>query len=245
MALPLIGLTTYNGENQYGFPIAALMHKYISAVSKAGGAPVLIPSGLTDEARQTLLERLDGILFTGGGDIAIEHFGGEKHEKIILVDDARDKIELALVKAVAASGKPFLGICRGFQVINVALGGTLFTHIADQLPGAVKHDFNSGTQRDVLAHDVKVDDGTRLAEILGVSGLKVNSLHHQGVKGIAPALKPAAYATDGLVEGLELPGHPFGVAVQWHPEWLAGQESARRLFRAFVEAARVATDKNK
>jgi putative glutamine amidotransferase len=245
MSLPLIGLTTYNHENQYGFPITALMHKYITVVTYAGGTPVLIPSGLTDEAQRSLLERLDGILFTGGGDIAIEHFGGEPHAKIILVDEARDEIELALVKAVAAIGKPFLGICRGFQIVNVALGGTLFTHLADQLPGAVKHDYDSGTQREVLAHDVQVEQGTRLAEILGEPVLKVNSLHHQGAKGIAPSLKASAHAPDGLVEGLELPDHPFGVAVQWHPEWLTSQESARRLFRAFVEAAEANSDKRK
>jgi putative glutamine amidotransferase len=236
MSLPLIGLTAYNHQNQYGFPIAALMHKYITVVDDAGGAPVLIPSGLTDAARRTLLDRLDGILFTGGGDIAIEHFGGEPHEKIILVDEARDEIELALVKEVAANGKPFLGICRGFQVVNVALGGTLFTHIADQFPNAIKHDYDSGTQREFLAHDVEVAGGTRLAGILDISALKVNSLHHQGAKDIAPGLKPAAYAPDGLVEALELPGHPFGIAVQWHPEWLTVHEPARRLFRAFVEA---------
>ncbi|KAF0107177.1 MAG: putative glutamine amidotransferase [Anaerolineaceae bacterium] len=236
MSVPLIGLTTYNHQNQYGFPIAALMHKYIAAVDEAGGAPALIPSGLTGAARRSLLDRLDGILFTGGGDIAIQHFGGQAHEKIILVDEARDEIELALVRQAAAGGKPFLGICRGFQVVNVALGGTLFTHIADQFPNAIKHDYDSGTQREFLAHDVNVAGGTRLAEILGAAELPVNSLHHQGVDRIAPPLVASAHAPDGLVEGLELPGHPFGIAVQWHPEWLTAHEPARRLFAAFVAA---------
>jgi putative glutamine amidotransferase len=236
MSLPLIGLTTYNHQNQYGFPIAALMHKYIMVVDEAGGAPVLIPSGLTGAARRTLLDRLDGILFTGGGDIAVERFGGEPHARVDLVDGRRDEIELALVREAVAGGKPFLGICRGFQVVNVALGGTLFTHIADQFPNAIKHDYDSGTQREFLAHKARISEGTRLAEILGVTELEVNSLHHQGAKELAPGLKPSAYAPDKLIEGLELPGHPFGIAVQWHPEWLTAHEPARRLFRAFVEA---------
>ncbi len=236
MSLPLIGLTTYNDENQYGFPVAALMHQYIRAVQDAGGASVLIPSGLEDEARRTLLDRLDGVLFTGGGDIAIERFGGEPHEKVHKVDKMRDNIELALLGEMIASGKPFLGICRGFQVINVALGGTLYTHIADQLPGAVKHDYDSGTQREFLAHDVRVAQGTRIADMLGETRLQVNSLHHQGAKDVPAALKAVAHAPDGLVEAVELPDRPFGIAVQWHPEWLTDQPAARRLFRAFVEA---------
>ncbi len=238
MPPPLIGLTTYNDKNLYGFPIAALMHKYILAVGEAGGTPILIPSGLTAEMRRTLLERLDGILFTGGGDIATEAFGGEPHPRLTNVDPARDTLELALFQAVANDGKPFLGICRGFQVVNVALGGTLYADLADQMPGAIKHDYDSGTQRQFLAHKVRVDGDTRLAEIVGETALGVNSLHHQGAKELAAGLKPAAFAPDGLVEAVELPGHPFGMAVQWHPEWLMEQPAARRLFEAFVEACR-------
>jgi putative glutamine amidotransferase len=238
MPVPLIGLTTYNDKNQYGFPVAALMHKYILAVSEAGGTPVLIPSGLKEDPRSTLLERLDGILFTGGGDIATETFGGEPHPLVAAVDPARDSLELALFKAAASDGKPFLGICRGFQVVNVALGGTLYTDIADQRPGAIKHDYNPGTQRQVLAHEVRVDSDTRLAEITGEPVLKVNSLHHQGAKELAAALKSVACAPDGLVEAVVLPGHPFGLAVQWHPEWLTDQPAMRKLFFAFVAACR-------
>jgi putative glutamine amidotransferase len=122
-------------------------------------------------------------------------------------------------------------------VVNVALGGTLYTHIQDQLPGAIKHDYDSDSQRQYLAHTIRMEKSSALAGILGESDLKVNSLHHQGAKDLAPAVKPAAYAPDGLVEGLEIPGHPFGMAVQWHPEWLLDQPVTRRLFGAFVEAA--------
>jgi putative glutamine amidotransferase len=237
MSTPVIGLTTYNGENRYGHPIAALMHQYIIAVSEAGGVPVLIPSGVTSEAINTLFERLDGILLTGGGDIAIERYGGVSHSSVHGVDPVRDTLEFALLQAAAESGKPFLGICRGFQMVNVALGGTLYTHIQDQLPGAVEHDYDSDSQRQFLAHAIRLEKSSSLAGIMSEPGLKVNSLHHQGAKDLAPSLKPVAYAPDGLVEGLELPGHPFGMAVQWHPEWLLDQPVTRRLFRAFVEAA--------
>lgn len=237
MSTPVIGLTTYNGENRYGHPIAALTQKYITAVNEAGGVSVLIPSGLNDEALRVLLGRLDGILLTGGGDIAIERFDGETHARVEGVDPDRDAVEISLLQAAVESGKPFLGICRGFQVVNVALGGTLYTHIQDQLPGAIKHDYDSGSQRQLLAHEVHVEKASSLAEILGEPLLQVNSLHHQGAKDLAPALKPAAYAPDGLVEAVELPGHPFGMAVQWHPEWLTDQPVTQRLFGAFVTAA--------
>jgi len=235
MPFPIIGLTTYNDNNQYGFPIAALMHKYVQAASEAGGIPVLIPSGLTEDARRALFNRMDGILFTGGGDISIEHFGGEAHPRIVSMDAERDAVEIALLKAAARGGKPFLGICRGFQVMNVALGGTLYTDLGDQMPGALKHDYDSGTQRQFMAHVVKVKE-SRLAGILGETDFQVNSLHHQGAKVLGAGLQAAAYAPDGLVEAVELSNHPFGFAVQWHPEWLLEFDHARRLFAALVEA---------
>jgi len=237
MSTPVIGLTTYHDENKYGFPVAALMHIYISALTEAGGAPVMIPSILTEDACQSILGCLDGLLLTGGGDIAIERFDGEFHPRVEGVDPDRDAVEFALLQAAAESGIPFLGICRGFQVVNVALGGTLYTHIQDQFPGAIKHDYDSGSQRQLLAHQVNVEEASDLAGILGENVLYVNSLHHQGVKDLSGALRPAAYAPDGLVEAGELPNHPFGMAVQWHPEWLTDQPVTRRLFRAFVDAA--------
>jgi putative glutamine amidotransferase len=236
MVAPVIGLTTYNDKNKYGYPISALSHRYITALTGAGGVPLLIPSGLTDEALKAVLERLDGILLTGGGDISIERFRGEFHPRLDGIDPERDATEFALLQGAVDSGKPFLGICRGFQMVNVALGGNLYTDIQDQLPGAIKHDYDSGSQRQFLAHDVVVEESSYLAGILGETNLKVNSLHHQGVKDLASALRPVAYAPDGLVEATELPGHPFGIAVQWHPEWLTDQPAAKRLFQAFVAA---------
>jgi putative glutamine amidotransferase len=233
---PLIGITTNHSTNIHGHPTVMLMQSYINAVIQAGGAPVLIPSQIAQDGWDAVYSRLDGLLLSGGGDIALEHFPGEPHPRIDGVDPARDSVELKLVQAAASDGKPFLGICRGCQVINVAFGGTLYTHILDQLPNALDHDY-PGNMRTVLVHEVKMEEGTRIAEMLGEPILKVNSLHHQGLKEIAPALRVAGHAPDGLVEAIELPEHPFGLAVQWHPEWLTDQESTRNLFRRFVEAA--------
>ncbi len=237
MSHPIIGVTTYQGKDEKDLPIVALLRAYVDALIQAGGVPVLIPSSLVDETRQALCGSLDGILFTGGGDIALDRFSGEPHPRVYGVDVERDSIELSLLDTIMHDKKPFLGICRGFQVINVGLGGTLYTHIEDQMPGALKHDYYPDFPRTYLAHTIKTEGGTLLANILGEADLSVNSLHHQGVKGIPEALKPAAYAPDGLVEAVELKNHPFGIAVQWHPEWLTRQPATRRLFRAFVEAA--------
>ena len=233
---PLIGITTYQSTNVYGQPLVALQQSYIRAVMQAGGVPVLIPSNIAEDGWDAIYKRLDGVLFSGGGDIALEHFVGDPHPRIDDVEPERDSIELKMVQAAVSDGKPFLGICRGCQVVNVALGGTLYTHIPDQLPKALDHSY-PGNMRTVLVHEVKIEEGTHIAEIYGEPIIKVNSLHHQGLKEIAPALRVAGHAPDGLVEAIELPDHPFGVAVQWHPEWLTDQVSTRNLFRKFVESA--------
>lgn len=233
---PLIGITTYSSTNSHGQPTVILQQSYIKAILQAGGVPVLIPSAIAEDGWDAAYSRLDGILFSGGGDISLEHFAGDPHPRIDEVDPARDSVELKMVQAAASDGKPFLGICRGCQVINVALGGTLYTHIPDQLPNALDHSY-PGNKRMVLVHEVKIEEGTRFSEIFGQPIVEVNSLHHQGLKDIAPVLRIAGRAPDGLVEAVELPEHPFGLAVQWHPEWLTDQEWTRNLFRKFVEAA--------
>lgn len=232
-----IGITTYNGTNPAGNPIVAVQTRYIDAILQAGGVPVLIPSQLDDAAREAAYKRLDGLLLTGGGDIRVDLYQGLPHPRVDGVDDLRDAIELPLVRTAAADGKPFLGICRGCQVMNVALGGTLYSHIPDQHAGALKHDYFNGEPRNYLAHSVRVEEGTLAADVLGTPLLQVNSLHHQGVKDLAPGLRASAFAPDGLIEAVELPGHPFGLAVQWHPEWLLDQEPMRHLFRSLVDAA--------
>ena len=233
---PIIGITTYQSTNAHGQPTVVLMQSYIHAIMQAGGVPVLIPSMIAEDGWDALYSRLDGILFSGGGDIALEHSPGDPHPRIDDVELDRDSVEFKMIQASALDGKPFLGICRGCQVMNVALGGTLYTHIPDQLPNALDHSY-PGNKRTVLVHEVKIEEGTRIAEIVGEPILKVNSLHHQGLKDIAPSLRVTGHAPDGLVESVELPDHPFGLGVQWHPEWLTDQVPTRNLFRKFVEVA--------
>jgi putative glutamine amidotransferase len=236
MSRPLIGITARHAPTAQGLTAVQILRAYVTAIVEAGGAPVLIPPDLPEDGWRSLFNRLDGILFSGGADIGLEHFDGEPHPTVD-VEAARDAIELPLLRAAVDGDKPFLGICRGLQVMNVALGGTLYTHILDQHPNALQHDQSEGKPRTFLAHSVRVEEGTRLAEILGAPLVQVNSLHHQGIKDLAPGLKATAFAPDGLIEGIELPDHRFAIAVQWHPEWMTEHEEMRKLFRMFVEVA--------
>ena len=237
MPKPLIGITTRNEKDSDGHPLTALQHSYINAIVRAGGLPILIPSIFSEEDFLDLYSRLSGILFSGGGDVSLEYFSGLDHPRIGEVDDKRDLTEIRLMRAAVNDGKPILGICRGAQVMNIALGGTLYTHIPAQLKGALDHDY-PGNLRRVLVHPVNVDESSRSAEIFGETLLNVNSLHHQGLKDIAPGLRVAGCAPDGLVEVVEIPDHPYAIAVQWHPEWLTDQPSMQRLFKSFVDAGK-------
>jgi Predicted glutamine amidotransferases len=236
MPKPLIGITTRNGKDSDGHPTVTLQHSYVNAVVTAGGVAIPIPSILPEEDLRQLYTQLNGILFTGGGDVSLDYFPGSPHPRIDDVDDARDTTEISLMRASVNDGKPLLGICRGAQVMNVALGGTLYTHIIDQLKGAIDHDY-PGNLRRAIVHPVNVDETSRSAEIFGETLLNVNSLHHQGLKDIAPGLRVVGHAPDGLVEVVELPDHPYAVAVQWHPEWLTDQQPMRNLFKSFVDAS--------
>ncbi len=231
----VIGITTNYGKNVDDLPTVYLLRAYVEAVQRAGGIPVLLPSDLAAAGWEAVYERLDGILFSGGGDISPERFEGQLHSRVSGIEPERDVLELALARAASQDGKPFFGICRGCQLVNVALGGTLYTHLPDQFPGVLDHAY-PGNMRTVLVHPVRIDEGTRLADIVGMPVAQVNSLHHQGLKKIAAPLRAVAYAPDGLVEAVELPNHPFGIAVQWHPEWLGDQPGMANLFSRFVEA---------
>jgi putative glutamine amidotransferase len=239
MPAPLIGLTTRNTDDpNYKFPLISSPKSYTQALIRAGALPVLVPLNLHADQYPAILERLDGMIFTGGGDLHPERYGGQPHPKVGNVDQERDQAELGLFAAVRQAGLPFLGICRGLQVINVALGGTLYEHISDQHPGALEHDCYPAHPTDHLAHPVKIEADSQLAAIVGGTQLQVNSLHHQGMKDLAPGLAPLAWAPDGLLEAYHLPEHPqFGLAIQWHPEWLPEQPQHRAIFSSFIQAA--------
>lgn len=237
MSSPLIGLTTYRHLNNQGLPLHSITEAYVRAVSNAGGLPVLIPLGLPEETLDKLFQRLDGILFSGGGDVQPERYGSQPHPLVDDVDNDRDRVEIHLLQRTVQQGLPFIGICRGLQVINVALGGTLYEDILEQRPDSLKHRFYPDWPRTYLAHTIQLEKDSRLSQVLGASSVQVNSLHHQGIRELAAPLQAAAYAPDGLIEAFELAQYPFGMAVQWHPEWLQEHPPMQSLFREFVRAA--------
>jgi putative glutamine amidotransferase len=205
---------------------------------EAGGTPILIPANLSQQHWQDLRTHLNGILLSGGADIDPARFHGVPHPRVYDIDPERDELEISLVHSAVENNWPLLGICRGLQVMNVALGGTLYTDIADQLSNTIRHDCALGFPRDYPAHTIKIESGSRLMEIIGDPEIRVNSLHHQGAKQLASTFKVTALSPDGLVEGIEIPDHQFALAVQWHPEEMQASAAMRRLFRAFVDAAR-------
>ncbi len=237
MFVPTIGITLYRAYNRSGYPQLCLNEAYASAVEYAGGLPVLVPLGLPDTKLELLIERLDGILYSGGGDIDPSRYQSQPHPKVENVDADRDRLEIHLTRLVIKKEIPFLGICRGLQVINVAMGGQLYEDILDQCPGSLTHFSTDDSPRDRISHIVAIQDGSRLHQIVNSDELPVNSSHHQAIRILAPDLVPTAFAPDGIIEAFELSNHPFGLAVQWHPEWLLALDSMNNLFREFVSAS--------
>lgn len=236
-ARPLIGVTT--SITVGASPERAYVNStYLRAVQAAGGAPLLLPPQLDAGTRRTLVRRLRGLLLTGGGDIDPARFGETPHPTVSDVAPDRDALEIDATRAALDGGRPVLAICRGLQLLNVALGGTLHQDIASDPGTPVRH--SQQEPRDQPTHTVKVAPGSRLGAILGAEELEVNSMHHQAVKDVGARLVPVAWAPDQIIEGLELEGRSrFVLGVQWHPEELVGgSEPARRLFAALVAAAR-------
>ncbi len=238
MVTPLIGITTFRTLSRNNFPTIGVNEAYVQAVSQAGGTPVLIPLGLPEPTLVELMPHLDGIIFTGGGDVHPARYGNQPHPLVNSVDEDRDRVEIALFRAAYDRKMPFLGICRGLQLVNVALGGSLYEDLLAQNPQSIKHDFFSDQAPDYLAHPITVEQDTRLAGILGATSLEVNSLHHQGIRRLAAGLRAIAHAPDGLIEAVQVNDYPFGLAVQWHPEWMQAQLSMRAVFSEFVRACR-------
>lgn len=239
MSAPIIGITTRKEAGKTFFPALSVPIRYVRAVARAGGIPVLIPIGIQVEELPVLCERLDGILFAGGGDVDPSLYGGELMDNFYEVDLERDELEIELTRIAVKEGIPFLGICRGIQVVNVALGGNLIPDIASYNPKALQHPYVEGDAFNKIMHTVSIHPGTILSGILGQDELNVNSLHHQAALEPGEGLVVSAIAPDGVIEGLELPDHPFGINVQWHPEWIYDdQEHARKLFTSFIEKAR-------
>ena len=245
LSRPLIGITTQTLQAIDGIPeglphSVVMNQRYYHAAAAARTAPVLIPLLDDIEALRAIYDRMDGILLPGGVDIDPAVFGETPHEKLGRTDPARDRVEIQLAKWAVEDNKPVLGLCRGLQVINVALGGTLYQDLETEYPNAIKHDYfpNYGFERDYLAHEVALVGGSRLERALESRSIPVNSMHHQGIKVLASGLAPSAVAPDGLIEAVESTNGNFVVGVQWHPEVFESSDpNTGHLFSAFLAAA--------
>jgi putative glutamine amidotransferase len=244
---PIVGIPTQTLQSLGGVsaeipPSWVMSQRYVQTLTNAGALPWLIPLVSDDETLRGIYESLDAVFLPGGADIDPVSYGTVPHAMCDKTDRDRDRVELALARWAIADGKPVLGVCRGMQLINVALGGSLYQDLATQFPNGIKHDYfpfgGSGHARDYLAHDVRIAEDSRLARLFGADPIKVNSMHHQGVRAVAAGLVPTAHAPDGLVEAVEGAGPGYLLAVQWHPEALTERDGAtRRLFAEFIEAA--------
>ena len=244
---PIVGIPTQTLQSLGGVsaeipPSWVMSQRYIQTLTNAGALPWLIPLVSDEATLRGIYEALDAVFLPGGADIDPVSYGTAPHAMCDKTDRDRDRVELALAKWAVADGKPVLGVCRGMQLINVALGGSLYQDLATQFANGMKHDYfpfgGSGYTRDYLAHEVHIAPESRLARLYGTGTIKVNSMHHQGVRAIADGLVATAHAPDGLVEALEGTEPSYLLAVQWHPEALTETDGAtRRLFAEFVEAA--------
>ncbi|MEY2424160.1 MAG: putative glutamine amidotransferase [Acidimicrobiaceae bacterium] len=212
----------------------ALPRGYTDALDRAGAHPVLLPPPLSDPVEAaSMLEPFAGLVLTGGADVDPARYGQDPHPSLYGVDQSLDAFEIGLVDAAIDADIPVLAICRGHQVLNVALGGTLDQHITDR-PGLLVHGDPARGPGGGVDHDVTIESGTRLAEALGVTRCSVRSHHHQAVADLAPKAIATAWSDDGVNEGFELP-EGWVVAVQWHPEATASDDAIQqRLFNAFV-----------
>ncbi|GAB3034285.1 gamma-glutamyl-gamma-aminobutyrate hydrolase [Nocardioides flavus (ex Wang et al. 2016)] len=231
---PVVGITTYVERARQGvWDVAAayLQYDYVQLVTRAGGVPVLLPPpGPGAAPAGEVLARVDALVLAGGRDVDARYYGAEPHPTADPPATDRDQWELALTRAALDDGVPLLGICRGAQVLAVALGGTLVQHVPD-LPGARAHKHGPG---EFASHTVRTVPGSRVATALGAEAV-VSCYHHQAVERLPDGLRATAHAEDGVVEGVEVDGEGFAVGVQWHPEQTLDD---LRLVESLVQAAR-------
>jgi putative glutamine amidotransferase len=237
---PLIGITGRKDTSARlsHVPMCAVGETYIRAVQHVGGTPVVIPPTAMQADWAALIARLDGLLLSGGGDIDPVLYGEESEPWMGQVDAERDFSELGLTREWLAMERPLLAICRGHQILNVALGGTLYQDIAAHIPNALDHAYVAAQPMETIAHSVTLDPGSCLATILGGTTFDVNSSHHQALKAIGDRLTVVGHAPDGVIEAVEMLLHPFCISVQWHPEAMVkASPTMWPLFEAFVRAA--------
>ncbi|AVH66904.1 peptidase C26 [Nostoc sp. 'Peltigera membranacea cyanobiont' 213] len=229
----LIGITTYGRQEALPFSLPSV---YIDAVRAAGGTPILLPPGETDPA--ILLEPLDGLIMSGGGDINPVWYEGLDHPSIYSIDSDRDAFELQLAKYAMQHHLPVLGICRGLQILIVASGGTLIPHVPEVYGNSVLHRIDPEPgKRLPTEHLVQINGESRLANIVQNTHISVVSWHHQAVHKVPDGWRVVAHASeDGVIEAVEHEHHPWAIGVQWHPELSVNDPHHERIFQAFVQA---------
>ena len=241
---PLIGITAdlssvpANGTNRAQELTLFLPQRYSRTIQEVGGIPLILPPIPSQSGLRRILQRLDGVLISGGNfDIHPSYYGEKPVRALGVIKKERTEFELELVDLALNQNLPLLGICGGAQAINVALGGSLYQDIATQLPNAAKHE--QGAKRDEGGHPIMIHSGTHLRQIVQRQTMEVNTTHHQAVRKVGKGLVVNATAEDGLIEGLESSNHSFVLGVQWHPEILACKDPCqRRIFSSFISASK-------
>ena len=230
MNKPIVGLTTYPASATHGWHTPVL---YVEAVLRAGGVPMML-SGQCLDCAERWLDVVDAVVLIGGGDINPAEFGSAGHETIYNLSAERDAMELALMRALLARPKPVLAICRGMQILNTVLGGTLHVHLPDVVGESVLH---RAPPRDPISHGIQVAADSELAKVIGEQ-VNTASWHHQAIHQLGKGLKAVAWAPDGVIEAVELEGRQDVLAVQWHPEITAAEDDGQqRMFDWLIKQA--------
>ena len=233
---PIIGLTSSYEKNEKNDRVF-LPHDYLEAIRHFGGIPILLPVEGSEEEWELLLDLCDGILLTGGNDIAPAIYGEEKWNDTVEVTPERDQGEMKICELAVKRKLPMLGICRGIQLMNVYFGGTLYQDIPSQLKTGEKHRMEEPYHRS--CHNCVLEKDSPLYTLVGEAVVGVNSHHHQSVKTIAPGFSPMGCCEDGVIEAIYNPNEKFAWGVQWHPEKIWDIEpSSAKVFEAFIEACK-------
>jgi len=234
MKQPMIGLTPLWDAKKGDIRMDPA---YPHALEEAGAVPVILSLTDSETVLKQFANTFDGFLFAGGPDMHPNYYGQEKADYCGEICEMRDKLEAYMFReAVINQNKPALGICRGIQVINIMLGGSLYQDIPTQLPGTIKHSY--GPPYDTPIHNVSIVPESPLFKLVGKECLGVNSCHHQGISTLAKGLEVMAKSDDGLIEAVYMPNHPFVWAVQWHPECSIKEEISKKIFSLFVEGVK-------
>lgn len=241
MNKPIIGISTSvlvdEGGGFPGYERIYVNKDYVSSVISAGAVPLMIPMDVTEENLRQTLELVDGMIFSGGHDIAPIRYGEEPHQKLQEICPERDDFDFLLYRLAKEHSLPILGICRGFQLMNVSEGGKLYQDLSLKNTESLKHSQGHGPS--IPTHTVKVESGSKFYKILGKEEIRVNSFHHQAVKSTSENVAISGKALDNVVEAIELKNYPFGLGVQFHPEMLqAKEEDMKKIFAALVSAAK-------